>query len=82
MFALAMVVLLGLAAPQDEEVFLGTLSINEVSFAVMSSTEVTLDGKRVPYLDVPDEGVELREVSINLKRRVYTRLVYVTKRET
>lgn len=65
----------------EPERFLGMLKVGGIPFAVMSTTESVLDGKPTPYVDIPDEGTELVEISIDLRRNVVTRVAYVTRRD-
>lgn len=62
----------------NEEVYLGALTIGDKTFAVTSRTEALLNGKPVRWLEIPDETTEPVEISVNLKRRVVTRVVYQT----
>lgn len=69
--------------PPAREVFLGALRIGGEGpvFAVMSSTESLLDGKPIRYNDIPDEGTELVEITIDMKRRVVLKVCYVRLKE-
>jgi hypothetical protein len=63
------------------ETFLGTVTIGERTVAVMSRTESVFDAKPVLFLDIPDEGTELISITIDLRRRVATRVVYATRKD-
>lgn len=65
----------------EPEKFLGTLKVGGIPFAVMSTTESLLDGKPTPYIEIPDENTELVEVTIDLRRNVVRRVIYVTRRD-
>ncbi len=49
--------------------------------AIMSSTATILDGKPMPWHDIPDQGTDLVEIHIDLKRKVVLRIVYRTRKE-
>lgn len=50
-------------------------------FAIMDGTQTVYNGKDVPWEDIPDDNTEPVEVTIDLKRRMITRIVYRTVRD-
>ena len=65
----------------EGEVFIGSLAFGGGAIAVTSKTEAIYNGKKTPYLEIPDDTTELIEIGIDLKRKVATRVVYRTKKD-
>lgn len=61
--------------------FLGMLRIGGSAFVVTSRTESFLDGKPKPYMDIPDDGTELEEITLDMKKVFVIKVKYRTNRE-
>jgi len=66
--------------PPDMGGFVGSISMGG-RLAIMDGTLVVFDGKPAVWEDVPDEGTELVEITIDVKRRMVIRIVYKTLKD-
>jgi hypothetical protein len=65
---------------KGEEKFVDAMTM-QGRVAIMSSTITLLDGKPTPWGDIPDEGTEIAEIHIDMKRKVVTKITYVTRKD-
>ena len=66
--------------PPDMGGFVGGINMGG-RLAIMDGTVVILDGKPTAWEDVPDDGTELVEITIDVKRRMVIRIVYRTLKD-
>ncbi len=65
-------------ACRKETVFVGAVKVYGGFVAVTDETQCQLDGKPAEWEDIPDETTELVEITINKRRNVAVRMIYMS----